>query len=89
MRTTVSLDDHLLAEAKELASRGGRTLSAVVEEALRESVLRSRRAAEGERDFELPVSELGGGTRPGVDLDSNASVREALDEGLAIERRRW
>jgi predicted transcriptional regulator len=36
MRTTIRLDPHLLAEAKKLAAASGRTLTAVIEEALRE-----------------------------------------------------
>jgi hypothetical protein len=35
MRTTVSIDDELLAAAKRLARREGRTVGQVVEEALR------------------------------------------------------
>lgn len=89
MRTTVSVEDHLLAEAKELATRRGRTLSALVEDALREVVLDSRRRPYDPGDFELPVSRRGGGPRPGIDFDSNTAVREALDEGLPLEKRRW
>ncbi len=40
MRITIRLDDHLLAEAKQRAARSGLTLSAVIEQALRESFSR-------------------------------------------------
>jgi|ERR1019366_7772947 hypothetical protein len=40
MRTTVRLDEHLLAQAKRHAAESGRTLTAVIEEALRESLAR-------------------------------------------------
>jgi hypothetical protein len=40
MRTTIRLDDHLLEEARQLAARTGRTLSKVVEDAVREVVAR-------------------------------------------------
>jgi Arc/MetJ family transcription regulator len=35
MRTTVRLDEHLLAEAKKQAAASGKTLTAVLEQALR------------------------------------------------------
>jgi predicted HicB family RNase H-like nuclease len=35
MRTTIRLDDHLHAEAKQRAARSGLTLTAVIEQALR------------------------------------------------------
>ena len=38
MRTTLVIDDAILQRAKTLAARNGTTLSAVVEEALRESL---------------------------------------------------
>jgi hypothetical protein len=78
MRTTVRLDDRLLAEAKELAARTGKTLTAIIEEALRQKLLGSRRA--GERPpVKLPT--FGGhGLQPGVDLDDSASLLEAMDD---------
>ena len=38
MRTTVSLDDALLADANALAARTGRTLTQVTEDSLREAL---------------------------------------------------
>lgn len=43
MRTTVRLDDHLLAQAKRYAAASGKTLTAVLEDALRESLARRAR----------------------------------------------
>ncbi len=40
MRTTIRLDDHLLADAKRVAAETGRTLAEVIEEALREALAR-------------------------------------------------
>jgi hypothetical protein len=42
MRTTVRLDDALLTEAKKLAADSGRSLTAVIEDALREVISRRR-----------------------------------------------
>ena len=69
MRTTINLDDDLLAEAKQVAARTGRTLAAVVEDALRESLHRRHQTAR--RAVELPTFGEGG-VRPGVDLDDSS-----------------
>ncbi len=80
MRTTVRLDDALLAEAKALAARTGRTLTQLIEDALRESLARSQTR---ERDrVELPVSR-GGRLRPGVSLDSTAELLDLMEGDAA------
>ncbi len=77
MRTTVRLDQHLLREAKELAAKTGRTLTAVIEEALRENLARqrNRRTPSG---ASLPRFK-GKGLRPGVDLDDNAGLLDLMN----------
>jgi hypothetical protein len=77
MRTTVRLDDELLKEAKVLASRTGRTLAAVVEDALREAVARSRARPIRARAA-LPTFR-GQGLQPGVDLDDTAGLLDLMD----------
>lgn len=77
-RTTVRLDDHLLREAKQLAARTGRTLTAVIEDALREALNRSQKRT-GRPRVKLPTFR-GKGLRPGVDLDDTASRLEIMDE---------
>jgi hypothetical protein len=78
MRTTIRIDDKLLAEAKARAATSGRTLNAVVEDALRE-VLARRPSKGGDRRVDLPT--FGGGRLlPGVDLDDSAALL-ALMEG--------
>ena len=55
MRTTVTIDDGLLREAKVLAARTDRTVSGVLEEALRELLARQIESDERRRaDFTLP-----------------------------------
>jgi hypothetical protein len=76
MRTTINLDDDLLAEAKQVAARTGRTLAAVVEDALRESLHRRHRLAR--RAVDLPVFGEGG-VQPGVDLDDSAALLDLMD----------
>lgn len=77
MRTTINLDDALLAEAKQVAARTGRTLAAVVEDALRESLHRRHHTAR--RAVELPVFGEGG-AQPGVDLDDSAALLDLMEQ---------
>lgn len=77
MRTTVRMDGRLLADAKKYAADSGRTLTAVLEDALREALGRRRRTAR-----RAPVrlkTVKGGGVRAGVDLDDNAAVRALME----------
>ena len=77
MRTTIRLDDPLLAEAKRLAARTGRTLTAVVEDALREVVARQGDAG---RRAPVRLTTVGGpGVLPGVDLDDSAALTELME----------
>lgn len=78
MRTTIRVDDALLAEAKALAARTGRTLTAVIEEALRQALAAAARPGDEARP-ELPTF-AGDGLRPGVDLDDNAALLAIMDD---------
>jgi len=80
VRTTVRLDDELLSAAKRLAVETGRTLTAVIEDALRREV--ARRDATGADRPELPTFK-GQGLRPGVDLDDTASLLDLMGEPTA------
>jgi predicted transcriptional regulator len=79
MRTTIRLDDALMAEIKREAARTGRTITAFIDEALRESLARRRRPAATAR-FELP-SFGGGRLLPGVDLDDSAALLDLMEAG--------
>ena len=77
MRTTIRLDDHLLTEAKIYAAESGRTLTALLEDALRESLARRRQASARE-----PVrlkTVKGNGLHHGVDLDDSASLLDLME----------
>jgi hypothetical protein len=78
MRTTVRLDPHLFKAAKKLAADSGRTLTAVIEDALREVI--ARRAAAGSRPPVKLTTFSGGGVMPGVDINSMAAMLDLLDE---------
>jgi hypothetical protein len=81
MRTTVAIDDNLLAAAKRRARERGVSLGAVIEDALR-SALARRRAVERP---DIPVFRGGTGVRPGVDVTSNRALREALDADQSFD----
>jgi hypothetical protein len=82
MRTTIRIDDQLLAEARQLAVRTGRTLTAVVEDALREVLNRQRRP--GRRTIAL-ATVGGDGLQPGVDLDDSAALLDLMDRADAAD----
>ncbi len=80
MRTTVTVDDHLLRQAKEEAARTGRTLGYVLEEALRERFARRRLRPEQRRPMPEFTTVGGTGVFPGVDLDNNAGLLDLMDD---------
>jgi len=85
-RTTIRMDEHLLGQAKQLAARTGRTLTSIIEEALRDK-LNARSPAPRKPIRPLPVFR-GDGLQPGVDLEDSASLLELMEAGLPLEKRR-
>jgi hypothetical protein len=85
MRTTVCLDDTLLHEVWCLAAEERKTLTAVIEEALREMLARRKQQRDRPRT-PLPTYP-GWGLRPGIDLDNTAAVLDWLDEVDAPQLR--
>lgn len=77
VRTTVSIDDQLLAEAKVRAAQDGRPLGAVVDDALR-VLLRGRVEPTGGADWRFPTSGAGG-LQPGVDLEDKEALADLID----------
>ena len=77
MRTTLDLDDELLKQVRQMAARTNRTMTAIVEDALRTAL--TRRPATKRRKVNLPVSKERGGLRPGVDLTNTAALLDILD----------
>ncbi|MDR1188441.1 MAG: CopG family transcriptional regulator [Bifidobacteriaceae bacterium] len=75
MRTTVRINDRLLAQAKSCAARQGLSLGGYLEEAIRRDLLRAGPKAAA---VDLPAFPAGK-PRPGVDLLSNQSLFEAMD----------
>jgi len=80
MRTTIRLDAALLAvaAAKRHAAATGRTLTAVIEDALRRELTRGLEAPQARP--QLPISDArGGGIQPGVDLDDSAALLDLME----------
>jgi hypothetical protein len=81
MRTTIRLDDYLLEEARTVAAASGRTLTELIEDALREALARRRRGA-GRARLALRTFN-GNGPRPGVELDHSAALLDLMDRADA------
>lgn len=77
MRTTIRLDDDLLREAKAHAAATDRTLTRLIEDALRE-ILARRETRPARRCVRLPTSGHGG-LQPGVDISDSKALWDLLD----------
>jgi hypothetical protein len=76
VRTTVRLDDDLLAAAKQRAAAERTTLTALIEDSLKRT-LSTRPAKGAERFVVRPVGDAQ--LQPGVDLDDSAALRDLMD----------
>jgi len=78
MKTTLDINDQLLADAKALAAQQRTSLTRVIEEGLQ---LRLRSQAAPQRGkLRLPVFKGRGGLTPGVDPLSNKAMLAALGD---------
>jgi hypothetical protein len=73
MRTTVDIQDDVLRLAKETAARRGTSLSAVVSDALRQSLAKRTEAGGGKFKVRVYHPKVPG-LKLGVDIDDNASL---------------
>jgi len=78
MRTTLDLNTQLVRRAKKAAAERGTTLTAIIEDALREKLTRPGRAATGKR--RVLHTFKGDGLQPGVELESTAALLDLLDD---------
>lgn len=76
MRTTVRLNDDLLAAAKQRAAAEHTTLTALIEDSLKRT-LTSRPARGAERFVIRPFGDAD--LLPGADLDDSAALRDLMD----------
>jgi len=77
-RTTLNLDDSVMAQAKAEALRTGRTLTTFIEDAIRQVLYRGKKPAKAE-PFDWPIHDLGS-PLPGVDLNNSAALLDLMDE---------
>ena len=78
MRTTIRLDDQLLALAKQHAATHDKTFTSLVEEALREKLM--RRPAKEPSPLVKLKTVSGKGVHPGIDLDDSAALLDAMND---------
>lgn len=76
MRTTLDLDDHLVRAAKQHAAETGRTLSSMIEAALRE-LLEQESRPRGR--YRLQWVVVRGGAQPGVDLTDRDNLLDRME----------
>lgn len=77
VKTTLNLDERLLARAKALALREGTTLTAIVEQSLRARLAPRPRLGVPE-EFDLPTVK--GTAPPSVDIADRAGLFDVLDD---------
>jgi hypothetical protein len=78
MKTTLDLNDQLLADAKVMAAQQRTSLTRLIEEGLQ---LRLRaKASRGRARGRLPVFKGHGGLLAGIDARSNKSLLAAVDD---------
>ena len=75
MRTTLNLDDALMLAVKSKAAETGRTMTAVVEEALREFL----RRPEATEPYRLEWRPVSGRALPGVDVNDRDALYERME----------
>lgn len=77
MRTTITLPDPLLVQARRRAAETGRTLTTFIADAVRESLARRR---DGKNQPAVRLTTFrGSGLQPGVDLDDTAALEDLMN----------
>ena len=77
MRTTILIDDNLLTLVIKAAFESKSSLTAIIEEALREKLFRKKKNSE-RRNASI-VTFKGEGLLPGTDLDDSSSLLEVME----------
>ncbi|HUP00170.1 MAG TPA: ribbon-helix-helix protein, CopG family [Gemmatimonadota bacterium] len=77
MRTTLNLDDEVMRALRRRAAETGRTLTSLVEEALRSMLEGDSRP---DPEYRLEWTVVPGGARPGVDLSDRDALLDIMDD---------
>ena len=80
MKTTLDINDSLLANAKALAAKQRTSLTRLIEEGLQLRLRSSPHAATRIRKRKLPVFEGSGGLVAGMNPSSNKAMLEAAED---------
>ncbi len=75
MRTTLNLEDNLMRALKVRAAETGRTLTSLIEEAIRESLSRPSSQERGKFNWVT----VRGRVRPGVDIADRDSLLDTME----------
>lgn len=88
MRTTIQIDTDLLKAIQKLAIQRGQSVTSIVEDALRELLIRQRaqQRATSRRERVQLVTFEGNGLLPGVNLDDSASLLELMETKDDLDR---
>jgi hypothetical protein len=86
LRTTVRLEETILEQAKAEAARRNTTLTSLIERGLCLVIKEGQKPSVQEK-YELPISTLGGGTLPGIDISNSADLLDIM-HGLVDPSRR-
>ncbi len=78
MRTSLNLDDKVLAAAKRQAAREGITLTSVVDRALRQYLASQRR--DRPSGFRLDLKVRSTRVQPGVDIEDRDSLYDVMED---------
>ncbi|MGA2975407.1 MAG: ribbon-helix-helix protein, CopG family [Spirochaetia bacterium] len=78
MRTTLNIDSEIMLLVKKRAAESGRTITEIVEQALRKEVAGQRPWT---NHFVLRWSAVSGKAQPGIDLADRDSLYEAMERG--------
>ncbi|MFQ5889629.1 MAG: type II toxin-antitoxin system VapB family antitoxin [Gemmatimonadota bacterium] len=76
MRTTLNLDDDLMRAVKRRAAQTGRTITSIIETALRELL---RREEDTRHPYRLDWTVVEGGTQRGVDLTDRDALIDRME----------
>jgi hypothetical protein len=77
MRTTLDIDDRLMRLVKKQAVESGQTITGVIENALREALVRQKEVRS--KPFKLRWRTVRGRLRPGVDLTDRDVLYERME----------
>lgn len=78
MRTTMHLPDDLYRELKRVAADDGRTVTSLVEEALRDQLRRRANVGTDPEPYRVAPVDLGQ-TLPGVDITNGAALLDLME----------